>query len=97
MKRRLALSPPLELVGYPLFIDDEWEVVDGRTDVGRGDLVIASEDGTCFAMASSSSSVASVHQQSQRYATAWRSAYEARSVVAFVQVGDVFSSAQEVP
>jgi hypothetical protein len=49
LKRKLVLNRDRLLPQYPYVIEDEWDVIDSRTDLGRGDLVFA--DGTgCFAI-----------------------------------------------
>jgi len=39
LKRRLLAANLPELAVFPLLIDDEWEVVSGETNHGRGDLL----------------------------------------------------------
>ena len=39
LKRELVQAALPELAPFPLLIDDEWEVVPGATDGGRGDLL----------------------------------------------------------
>lgn len=39
LKRQLVQATPPELAPFPLLIDDEWEVVPGATNGGRGDLL----------------------------------------------------------
>jgi hypothetical protein len=49
LKRKLVLNRDRLLPQYPYVIEDEWDVIDSRTDLGRGDLVFT--DGTgCFAV-----------------------------------------------
>jgi hypothetical protein len=49
LKRKLVLNRNILLPQYPYVIEDEWDVIDSRTDLGRGDLVFT--DGTgCFAV-----------------------------------------------
>jgi hypothetical protein len=49
LKRELVLNRAQLLPKYPYVIEDEWEVIDGRTDLGRGDLVFTDGNG-CFAI-----------------------------------------------
>ena len=49
LKRKLVLNRDKLLPQYPYVIEDEWDVIDSRTNLGRGDLVFT--DGTgCFAV-----------------------------------------------
>jgi hypothetical protein len=49
LKRKLVLERTQLLPEYRYVIEDEWEVTDGRTDLGRGDLVFTDGNG-CFAV-----------------------------------------------
>ena len=49
LKRRLVLKRTQLLPKYPYIIEDEWEVIDGRADLGCGDLVFTDGNG-CFAI-----------------------------------------------
>jgi hypothetical protein len=49
LKRELVLNRYILLPEHRYIIEDEWDVIDSRTDLGRGDLVFT--DGTgCFAV-----------------------------------------------
>jgi hypothetical protein len=49
LKRKLVLNRNRLLPQYPYVIEDEWDVIDSRTDLGRGDLVFT-DGGGCFAV-----------------------------------------------
>jgi hypothetical protein len=49
LKRKLVLNRDRLLPQYPYVIEDEWDVIDSRTDLGRGDLVFTDGIG-CFAI-----------------------------------------------
>jgi hypothetical protein len=49
LKRKLVLNRDRLLPQYPYVIEDEWDVIDSRTDLGRGDLVFTDGSG-CFAV-----------------------------------------------
>jgi hypothetical protein len=45
LKRKLVLNRNILFPEYPYVIEDEWDVIDSRTDLGRGDLVFTDGDG----------------------------------------------------
>ena len=45
LKRKLILEGDPGLAGYPLLYDDEWEVVPGQSNCGKGDLVFTDGQG----------------------------------------------------
>ena len=45
LKRRLVCESHRLLPAFPFLVDDEWEVVSGMTNLGRGDLLFT--DGAC--------------------------------------------------
>lgn len=45
LKRRLVHERPAVLAPFPLLLDDEWEVVPGATNSGRGDLLFTDGQG----------------------------------------------------
>ena len=45
LKRQLVLRSHELLPDFPFLIDDEWEVVSGQTNEGKGDLLFANEKG----------------------------------------------------
>ncbi len=49
LKRKLVLNRDRLLPQYSYIIEDEWDVIDSRTDFGRGDLVFTDGHG-CFAV-----------------------------------------------
>jgi hypothetical protein len=49
LKRKLVLNRNRLLPQYPYVIEDEWDFIDSRTDLGRGDLVFTDGSG-CFAV-----------------------------------------------
>lgn len=49
LKRSLVLNRSELLPTFPFVVDDEWDVVPGKTDQGRGDLVFTDGAG-CFAV-----------------------------------------------
>jgi hypothetical protein len=46
LKRKLVINRGRLLPNYPYVIEEEWEVTDNRTDLGRGDLVFTDGDGS---------------------------------------------------
>lgn len=49
LKRNLVLNRNILFPQYPYVVEDEWDVIDSRTDLGRGDLVFTDGNG-CFAV-----------------------------------------------
>ena len=49
LKRQLVINRSELLPNYPYVIEEEWEAIDNRTDLGRGDLVFTDGNG-CFAI-----------------------------------------------
>ncbi len=45
LKRGLVLRSAELIPGYPFIVDDEWDVVPGKTNNGRGDLVFTDGEG----------------------------------------------------
>jgi Holliday junction resolvase-like predicted endonuclease len=45
LKRQLVLEGASELSAFPYLLDDEWEVVPGATEGGRGDLLFGDGQG----------------------------------------------------
>ena len=46
LKRRLVLASAELLPAFPFLVDDEWDVVPGHTNHGRGDLVFTDGEGS---------------------------------------------------
>jgi hypothetical protein len=88
LKRSFVLSSSTLLPDYPLLIDDEWEVVANRSDLGRGDLLFCSADGAQVAVvelkANSSSTAESVKEQARKYASAYYELYQVTGVRAYI-------------
>jgi hypothetical protein len=100
LKRSFVLSSSTLLPDYPLLIDDEWEVVANRSDLGRGDLLFCSADGAHVAVvelkANSSSTAESVKEQARKYASAYYELYQVTGVRAYI-VRTTASTAETLP
>jgi hypothetical protein len=88
LKRSFVQFSSTLLPDYPLLIDDEWEVIANRTDLGRGDLLFCTNDGSHIAVvelkANTSSTAESVREQARKYASAYYELYEVKGVRAYI-------------